>query len=1088
MPVRPTLSAPWLFLGYLAFVVYGSLVPLDFQPLPWDQALEQFAKIPYLNLGVDSRADWVANGVLYVPLGFFASMALTAGRCPAPSAFFLSVSLGGVVAVAVEFTQLYFPPRTVSQNDLMAEFIGTVLGAALAPVAGPWLARARLAWVDGADRSWLRVLEAYTVAYLALCFFPYDILLSQAELADKVASILWGWAFAASDRGSLIVGLQLLVETALCVPVGVLLALRSPRRQGQTWRALSLGLLLGVGIELGQFFIASGVSQGASVLTRMVGVAAGAWAAPHVARAGVVKLREWVRQGNVVILLAYVPVLLVANGWGRASWQGLHGARMAWADLRWLPFYYHYFTTEALALFSLGSVALMYLPLAALAWSRAWSATPAALAVGAVCALVEVSKLFLVGQHPDPTNVLIVVVVTLLTLQLANKALRPRAAAEADRYSSENRASENHASLVLTQGALARGAVARAAMPALVILGAVVWAVRFPAFPWALFTLLLFCAAAVWRRPAWALLIIPAAMPILDLAPWSGRLYLDEFDLLTAVCLAAAWLGLGGQVGVAQKARISTLTFGLLALSLVLSTLRALWPWPALDPNSFVSYFSVLNALRIAKGAFWAWLFVTLYQRVPEGGKQRERLFGAGMGIGLLATLGVVLWERASFVNLFDFAADYRVTGPFSAMHKGGAYIECYLAVGAAYVLSILLRANDWPRRVGAALLLALTSYAVAVTYSRNGYAALAVVLTLGLLVLPGPGRRDWRRWALAGIACSMAAGVALMVLRGGFAQERLTQSVRDLGVRAAHWADALSLRDDDVATAVLGMGIGRFPETHHWRSKELQLAPSLRLEKEVGATFVRLGAGAPTYLEQFVAPQPGETLLLGMALRSKVSPFSLNVSLCRKWLLTSDKCERGVASAAPASSASGAWQNIELSFDTQALAELGRWSKLPLKLSLHLPASGLPVDVKGLHLRAAQGPELLRNGDFSSGLDHWLFTTDIDPPWHIHSLPVAVLFDQGLLGLVAWAGVIAVALMAGWLRARQGAVGAATALVAVSGFLTSATLNTLIDAPRFLWLLLVLLWLCSCRDGTVHPSQRSGQAQDNSGHLAAAP
>ena len=1080
--MRPTLSAPWFLLGYLAFVVYGSLVPLDFQPLPWAQAVEQFSKIPFLNLGVDSRADWVANGVLYAPLGFFASMALTAGRCPAPSAFFLSVSLGGVTAVAVEFTQLFFPPRTVSQNDLLAEFIGTVLGAAVAPVAGPWLARIRLAWVAGGERSWLRVLEAYTLAYLALCFFPYDLLLSRAELADKVASNLWGWALAASDRGGFVVGLQLLVETALCVPVGFLLALHS-RRQGPVWRALSLGLLLGVGIELGQFFIASGVSQGASVLTRMVGVAAGAWAAPHVARAGVAKLREWLRQGNAVILLAYVPVLLVANGWGRASWQGLHDARMAWADLHWLPFYYHYFTTEALALFSLGSVALMYLPLAALAWSRAWSATPAALTVGAVCTLVEVSKLFLVGQHPDPTNVLIVVVVTLLTLELANQALRPRAPAEADRHPAGN-----HVPVVLAQGELARGTVVSAALPALVILGAVMLAVRFPALPWALVTLLLACAAAVWQRPAWALLIIPAAMPVLDLAPWSGRLYLDEFDLLTAVCLAAAWLRMGGQIGVAQKARISTLTFGLLAFSLVLSTLRALWPWPALDPNSFVSYFSVFNALRIVKGAFWAWLFVTLYQRVPDGGKQRERLFGAGMGIGLLATLGVVLWERASFVNLFDFAADYRVTGPFSAMHKGGAYIECYLAVGAAYVLSALLRANDWPRRTAAALLLALTSYAVAVTYSRNGYAALAVVLTLGLLVLPGPGRRDWRRWALAGIACLMAVGVALPVLRGGFAQERLTQSARDLGVRAAHWADALSLRDDDVATAVLGMGIGRFPETHHWRSRELQLAPSLRLEKEAGVTFVRLGAGAPTYLEQFVAPQPGETLLLSMALRSKVSPFSLNVSLCRKWLLTSDKCERGVASAAPASSASGAWQNIELSFDTQALAELGRWPKLPLKLSLHLPASGLPVDVKGLHLRAAQGPELLRNGDFSSGLDHWLFTTDIDPPWHIHSLPVAVLFDQGLLGLVAWAGVIAAALMAGGLRARQGAVGAATALVAVCGFLTSATLNTLIDAPRFLWLLLVLLWLCSCRDGLSHPSLRSGQAQDKSGHLAAAP
>ena len=32
--------------------------------------------------------------------------------------------------------------------------------------------------------------------------------------------------------------------------------------------------------------------------------------------------------------------------------------------------------------------------------------------------------------------------------------------------------------------------------------------------------------------------IIPAALPVLDLAPWSGRFYLDEFDLLILVSLS----------------------------------------------------------------------------------------------------------------------------------------------------------------------------------------------------------------------------------------------------------------------------------------------------------------------------------------------------------------------------------------------------------------------------------------------------------------------------------------------------------------------------------------------------------------------
>ena len=104
-------------------------------------------------------------------------------------------------------------------------------------------------------------------------------------------------------------------------------------------------------------------------------------------------------------------------------------------------------------------------------------------------------------------------------------------------------------------------------------------------------------------------------------------------------------------------------------------------------------------------------------------------------------------------------------------------------------------------------------------------------------------------------------------------------------------------------------------------------------------------------------------------------------------------------------------------------------------------------------------------NGDFSAGLDRWFFTTDVDPPWHIHSLPVAILFDQGWLGVTAWGIVLALGLASGFARARQGHPGAAAVLAALLAFGVSGTLNTLIDAPRFLWLLLVLIWLCAARD-----------------------
>ena len=66
--VRPTLF--FLALLYLVFVIYGSLVPLHFHAQPWAQAVARFRGIPYLDLGIGSRADWVANILLFIPLAF----------------------------------------------------------------------------------------------------------------------------------------------------------------------------------------------------------------------------------------------------------------------------------------------------------------------------------------------------------------------------------------------------------------------------------------------------------------------------------------------------------------------------------------------------------------------------------------------------------------------------------------------------------------------------------------------------------------------------------------------------------------------------------------------------------------------------------------------------------------------------------------------------------------------------------------------------------------------------------------------------------------------------------------------------------
>ena len=128
-PLRPI----WL-LATIAFIIYGSLVPLDFHPHTLAWAWAQFQQIPMLNLQVGSRADWIANGVLYLPTGFLLAERFV-GRVPGlVLALALLACLCALCGLTfgVEFTQLFFPPRTVSQNDLLAETLGGALGLLLA--------------------------------------------------------------------------------------------------------------------------------------------------------------------------------------------------------------------------------------------------------------------------------------------------------------------------------------------------------------------------------------------------------------------------------------------------------------------------------------------------------------------------------------------------------------------------------------------------------------------------------------------------------------------------------------------------------------------------------------------------------------------------------------------------------------------------------------------------------------------------------------------------------------------------------------------------------------------------------------------
>ena len=1107
-----------LWLGYVAFVIYGSLVPLQYKARSMDSAIAAFQQIPFLTLGIESRADWISNGVLYVPVGILTVLALRAvwPRLATMLALPIALIFCAALAIGVEFTQLFFPPRTVSQNDLMAELIGSVIGLVWVTRFSAWFASVFNSLLQDSQRLFHLALDAYFVAYLAFALFPFDFLLSADEIANKANSNLWGWLLAGSGNRASIVVLRLTAEIALTLPLGWWLA-RGVRERAARRRAhrqlhrrspesishgqspnhashshshpprvnygltVAFGLALGLLLEITQFFIASGTSQGLSVLTRLFGVVAGAVLSQYAIGWKLEDAARLIRRFFWLLLLSYLLALLEVNGWLSTQWQGVDYAAEQWGKVNFMPFYYHYFTTEAVALFSLSAVFFSYLPMGVLCWAYRVNTAVAVLSAMLVATLIETGKLFIQGMHPDPTNALIASAAIWLTLAVLRLAANPRTMAAT---------SPGAPGPVITQPG--SQSPTQVVVLAAVCAAALLWAVTLPGAPVLASGVLLAAGVVVWFKPLWAFGIISAALPVFDLAPLTGRFYFDEFDVLIALTLCIAFAKAPAakptQAGRTKRRFAASdpwpaavaILFG---ITLAISTIVGLSPWQWPDLNAFNSYFSPYNALRIAKGAVWACLFWWLAKRFSGLGIDPRRPFAWGMAGGLALTVIVIIWERLAFPGLWVFSSDYRVTGPFSATHTGGAYIDCFIAAAIPFLIVLTLEQRHWLVKIAGLGLILASTYALVVTFSRGGYLAYAVavavvMLALVLTVVLKSTRKLRHSLVLVGLALAMLL-VALPVFMSNFMQARLVSANADFDFRTAHWADALAIRDPDLMTSLFGMGVGRFPETKYWRSTLHPKVATYRLlsEQKEGRdnTFLRLDAGESIGLEQFVAIEPGQKYWLKFDVRPSHANTQVTIPICEKWLLTSFQC---VNPSIDLGAQKASWRSVELQVDTRDFARRAWPSGRPVKLSLTHSLANSTLDFDNLHLLDENGAELLRNGDFAHGLDHWFFSIvgTLHAHWRTHNLFVATLFDQGWFGLVALVALLGLASVRAAKGVWQGNVIAAGSLAALCGFVVGGLFDTQIDAPRFLLLLLLLVW------ASFVPDVRSNGAKDSRG------
>lgn len=413
------LQLVWLALGYLFFAVYGSLVPLEFRNLPLSDAWLTFRDIGSIGLSFSSRADWLVNILLFIPLGFLLTGAFWPARGmlrPLAVLGVFIVCLGS--SLAIEFAQLFFPQRTPSLNDIVAQTIGTGLGVTAWILFGSRFS----AWFAGWRRArapldiWKRLLYSYLFVLFAYNLLPLDLTISPVEIAHKwregrLVLLPFSFPFANPVEAIYDFGADILVW----IPAAFFWNLAFQHGRLRSW----LGLVSAAAVlEFLQLFVYSRVSDVTDIFTAALGAAVGTWLTKRSGRHvhGEVASPLF-HSGWLWFLMALLWTAGLAAVFFYPFDFQINREFLAQRlrDAHTIPFEVYYFGTEYRAATEVLHKIGFFLPLGALlalaigknrnaTGSRRYATLAAIAVVAIVAAGIEAGQLLLPGKNVDVTD------------------------------------------------------------------------------------------------------------------------------------------------------------------------------------------------------------------------------------------------------------------------------------------------------------------------------------------------------------------------------------------------------------------------------------------------------------------------------------------------------------------------------------------------------------------------------------------------------------------------------------------------------------------------------------------------------------
>jgi VanZ family protein len=429
LPNRWRLAA--LSVLYAAVMLYSSTVVGPSGPnfVYRDPALvfRAFLATRYVFHGSDQRADWVGNLLMLVPFGFI----VTATLWPVRPGRKLAALLGAVLIcigtiLAIKYLQLFFPPRTVTLNYILAQTVGAVIGSGGCVV---WHQRIGHS-VNRRDlvAAFVIALRLYTGALCLFILMPLDFALNATDLGLLMERLPETFLILPGNGRPPVVRIVVIVMAAVAfIPVGMMLTFV---RRGiyQVRRSLfsvaGIGLLLTTALYGLTALVISAFPVMPAVLYRTAGIVAGAAMIRWLARQDAEALRRWLSRLVPWAAVPYLLSVLLVNRLLSVDWLSWPEAVVQAYPLGFLPLFDYYIVTKAEAAKNIVAHAVLYMPVGVMLWLRYGDRVGGlAFVLAALLSfVVELGRYFRPGLEGDINAIAVAGLASLLAVRLMPQA------------------------------------------------------------------------------------------------------------------------------------------------------------------------------------------------------------------------------------------------------------------------------------------------------------------------------------------------------------------------------------------------------------------------------------------------------------------------------------------------------------------------------------------------------------------------------------------------------------------------------------------------------------------------------------------